>query len=78
MAWFALIAALAFAMFHGFVGLPHLASAAPADPYRQQRRPWHRGGAPGDAVRSKRQCVAGRTPYNAMTRPVSRVPRVWR
>ena len=30
MAWFALIAALAFGMFHGFVGLPHLASAAPA------------------------------------------------
>ena len=27
MAWFALIAALAFGMFHGFVGLPHLASA---------------------------------------------------
>ena len=32
MAWFALIAALAFGMFHGFVGLPHLASAVPAGP----------------------------------------------
>ena len=30
MAWFALIAALAFGMFHGFVGLSLLASAAPA------------------------------------------------
>jgi CHAT domain-containing protein len=30
MVWFALVAALVSGMFHGFVGLPHLASAAPA------------------------------------------------
>lgn len=32
MAWFALVAAFMFGIFHGFVGLPHLASAAPAGP----------------------------------------------
>src|ERR671937_362290 len=32
MAWFALVAALAFGIFRGFVGPPHLASAAPAGP----------------------------------------------
>jgi tetratricopeptide (TPR) repeat protein len=58
MVWFALIAALAFAMFHGFVGLPHLASAAPAGPVpaaetsmAQGWSAWQRG-AFEEAVRS--------------------------
>ena len=66
MAWFALIAALAFGMFHGFVGLPHLASAAPAGHVPTAETSMAQGGAPGNAVRSKRQCVTGRTPRNAM------------
>ena len=32
MVWFALVAALVFGMLHSGVGLPHLASAAPAGP----------------------------------------------
>ena len=34
--------------------------------------------APGNAVRSQRQRGAGRTPRNAMPRPVSHGPRAWR
>jgi CHAT domain-containing protein len=58
MAWFALVAALAFGMCHGVVGLPHLASAAPAGPVpaaetsmAQGWSAWQRG-AFDEAVRS--------------------------
>jgi CHAT domain-containing protein len=58
MAWFALVAALAFGMCHGVVGLSHLASAAPAGPVpaaetsmAQGWSAWQRG-AFEEAVRS--------------------------
>ena len=67
MTWFALVAALAFGMCHGVVGLPHLASAAPAGTVpaaetsmAQGWSAWQRG-AFDEAVRSWQddtQCYA--------------------